>query len=102
VLIYDESVNCRYCGVEIADKALICYRCGRPTTEARIQPAASSARRSRIVGVLPSVVALLLLVIAALFMGQVAGGETPRFVGWIVAVLAGVLIVWRLARLRSR
>jgi type VI protein secretion system component VasF len=29
---------CRYCGTEIADKALICYRCGNATTEARIKP----------------------------------------------------------------
>ena len=30
---------CRNCGTEIADKALICYRCGKPTTDARVAPA---------------------------------------------------------------
>ena len=29
---------CRYCQTEIADKALICYRCGNATTEPRIKP----------------------------------------------------------------
>jgi hypothetical protein len=29
---------CRHCGTEIADKALICYRCGNATTEPRIKP----------------------------------------------------------------
>lgn len=103
VLIYDGVVNCRYCGVEIADKALICYRCGRPTTEARIKPRTSSGkRRSGAIGIVPSVLALLLLVIAALFMGQVATGQTPRIVSWSVAVLAAVLVVWRVVRWRSR
>ena len=44
---------CKHCGTEIADKALICYRCGNATTEPRIKPPAESPlferpRRSRI------------------------------------------------------
>lgn len=31
-------MKCKYCGTEIADKALICYRCGNATTEPRIKP----------------------------------------------------------------
>ena len=31
-------MQCRNCGTDIADKALICYRCGTPTTEARHKP----------------------------------------------------------------
>lgn len=31
---------CANCGTEIAAKALICYRCGRATTEPRIKPPA--------------------------------------------------------------
>ena len=31
----DATMQCRNCGTEIADKALICYRCGTPTTEAK-------------------------------------------------------------------
>lgn len=29
-------MRCRFCDTEIADKALICYRCGRPTQDARV------------------------------------------------------------------
>jgi len=29
---------CTNCGTEIADKALICYRCGQATTEPRVKP----------------------------------------------------------------
>ena len=31
---------CKHCGAEIAEKALICYRCGHATTEPRIKPPA--------------------------------------------------------------
>jgi uncharacterized membrane protein YvbJ len=39
-------MQCRNCGAEIAEKALICYRCGTATTEARYQPAPVGRRRS--------------------------------------------------------
>jgi hypothetical protein len=31
-------MTCRHCGTEIADRALICYRCGKATAEPRITP----------------------------------------------------------------
>ena len=53
---------CKYCGTEIADKALICYRCGNATTEPRIKPPAEGPlferpRRSR----MPVVIAVLIV-----------------------------------------
>ena len=56
---------CKHCGTEIADKALICYRCGNATTEPRIKPPDDGPlfnrpRRSR----LPMVVIVILLVLA--------------------------------------
>jgi len=26
-------VKCRHCSIEIADKAIVCYRCGTPTAD---------------------------------------------------------------------
>jgi hypothetical protein len=58
-------MQCRQCGAEIAEKALICYRCGTATTEARYQPAplpkkgASSSSRSLVLVVLAIVIAAL-------------------------------------------
>ena len=46
-------MQCRNCGIEIADKALICYRCGTATTEAKFKPAPLKPRR------LPSLVTAL-------------------------------------------
>jgi uncharacterized membrane protein YvbJ len=59
-------MQCRNCGAEIADKALICYRCGTATTEAKYKPAAlprGSARRRRNTAILIALVLLVLLVL---------------------------------------
>ena len=85
---------CRQCGTEIADKALICYRCGTATAEPRVKPPASRRRRSP----LPALLALLALVLAGLFMGQAAEGEAPRYIGYVIAGLAAIALVWRWLR----
>jgi hypothetical protein len=63
---------CRQCGTEIADKALICYRCGRATTDPRITPPDEGPlfdgrprRRSRAITIL---VVAVVIVAALLFL----------------------------------
>ena len=67
---------CRQCGTEIADKALICYRCGRATTDPRITPPdegslfdGRSRRRSRAITVL----VVVAVIVAALIVLWVLG-----------------------------
>ena len=60
-------MTCTHCGTEIADKALICYRCGHATTEPRLKPPAEGSlfdrpRRSRT----PLVVIVILMILAAI------------------------------------
>ena len=55
---------CRQCGTEIADKALICYRCGTATVEAKYQPYEPPARRVRMPLVLLVVVVVALVLLA--------------------------------------
>jgi hypothetical protein len=71
-------VTCKYCQTEIADRALICYRCGRSTTEPRVAPPSSGSlfeggRRSY----WPAIGAVILAIVMALaswfFLGQHAG-----------------------------
>ena len=60
-------MRCRQCGTEIADKALICYRCGTATTEAKFKPpAAADRRRSR--RALRYTVALVLFVLLVILL----------------------------------
>jgi uncharacterized membrane protein YvbJ len=58
-------MQCRNCGAEIADKALICYRCGTATTEARYQPAPSGRRRSSS-ATLRTIILVMVILAAAL------------------------------------
>ena len=62
---------CRQCGTEIADKAIICYKCGTATAIPAARPAGSS--------------------------GRTAGQGIP---GWAWALLAAVAVavIWRLTR----
>jgi len=53
---------CRKCGTEIADKALICYRCGTATTEPLYKPAVVRQRRSPPLLWIVLLVAILVLV----------------------------------------
>lgn len=68
-------MKCRQCGTEIADKALICYRCGNATTEPRVKPPDGGSlferpRRSRRPLVLV-VIVLILALLAAWMMGVI-------------------------------
>ena len=60
-------MQCRNCGTEIADKALICFRCGTATTEAKHKPYVAP-RRSLGSPLLWTVLAVVLLVLLAFFL----------------------------------
>ena len=63
-------MRCRNCGTEIADKALICYKCGTATTEAKFKPAPlPAARSSRAIWILVVVILALLALAAVYFLG---------------------------------
>ena len=84
-------MQCRQCGTEIADKALICFRCGTATTEAKYQPVALRRSSSRST-LLATVLALALLVVLALYMGRSAGGDTSRLASYAAVAIAMVLV----------
>jgi zinc ribbon protein len=92
---------CRNCGTEIADKAIVCYRCGTATTDPVRKPAAVRSRRSPLL----SFVALVLLALLALYLGT--AGRTVLPPGHNFGTIAGVaigaviaLLVLRIARRR--
>jgi uncharacterized membrane protein YvbJ len=64
---------CRNCGTEIADKALICYRCGVSTTEAKFKPHVPARRRRPSTIVIAVVVLALLVLFAWLLLNSPAG-----------------------------
>jgi hypothetical protein len=85
-------MKCKNCGTEIADNALICYRCGEATTAPRIQPPPAPRRR----GPMPVFVAMLVLIaVAAAVLPYLSPGP-ERMAGWAALVAAVFVAVWRL------
>ena len=93
-------MQCRSCGTEIADKALICYKCGTATTEARYQPAPLPGGRRRS-GLVPTMIALALLAAAALYVEGAPAAGAQQW-GTYVAVAAAVIVIAIRAYARRR
>ena len=94
----NHTVTCRSCGTEIADKALICYRCGTATTEPTFKPPVP--RRSS-ASLIATAIAIALLALIALYLGRTDTSGAPRVYSWI-AVAAGLLIAGIRAYVRRR
>ena len=93
-------MQCRNCGTEIADKAIVCYRCGTATTDPVRKAVPVAPRRSPLL----SFVVAALLGLAALYLGY-AGRTAATPDRWQAAagVLAGaalMILVLRLVRRR--
>jgi hypothetical protein len=92
-------MQCRNCGTEIADKAIVCYRCGVGTTDPIRKPAPLPSSRTgppMVAGVVP-----LLLALAALAGAQASG--YPREMDAAAAILAVVgflILITRAVRRR--
>ena len=87
-------MECRNCGTEIDESALICFQCGSQTTESVRQADEMGPRRSNTLT--PILLGLVLVVVSVFFIqGAVAGRSVPIPV-WVMLVVAGVLLVYRL------
>lgn len=86
-------MRCRHCGTEIAGTALICYRCGTAVEELPSAPSARAQGRRQI-GLLGPALALIVLILAALFLGRAVGQELPRVVSWTMLALAIIVVGW--------
>ena len=89
---------CRSCGTEIADKAIVCYRCGAGTTDPVRKPAAVRQRRGRL---LP-LVALALMVLLGLYLGQAGQTVVPPGYGLAAGLAIGVAIIILIVRIARR
>ena len=87
-------MQCRNCGAEIADKALICYRCGTATTEAKYKPA-ELPRASR-GSLAASILAIVILGALGLFLVRsTESPESSRPIMWIVVGVAVLVVALR-------
>jgi hypothetical protein len=96
-------MKCRSCGTEIADKALICFRCGAATSDPVRQPYVAP-KKSPFIAMLGWLLVMaggLLLYWAA--RGNVAAGTDDRALAYVAPVLMviGLALVF-FGRLRRR
>jgi hypothetical protein len=93
-------MKCRSCGTEIADKAIVCYRCGTATTDPVRAPATVTRRRNPLFSV--ALAALLLLL--ALYMGQASESAVDasrwRTLAGLLIGVAVLIVFLRLVRRR--
>jgi hypothetical protein len=90
---------CRNCQTEIAYKALICYRCGTATTEAKFKPA-DSPRVGRRTLLLVIVLAVILIALAVAYVEFSRGAQAGTVSGVGVAVALAVVTVRAILRRR--
>lgn len=90
-------MNCRSCGTDIADKALICFRCGAATADPVRQPFVAKKR-----SLVPLIVFGLLLVLGGLATMVVSPDSRVDLVSAIVAAVglltSAVPVVRRLSQ----
>jgi hypothetical protein len=94
-------MKCRNCGIEIADKAIVCYRCGTATTEAKFK-APPARRRQSSADLLINILAVVLLAVSALYMTWFTTAGGPDALRWVLIILAAVVVGYRLYSRRTR
>ena len=92
-------MTCRNCGTEIADKAIVCYRCGTSTSDPVRAPAPLKPRR----GPVFSFALAILLLLLALYLGQASRtAANPERWQTVAGVLAGAAVLIVLVRIIRR
>jgi hypothetical protein len=91
---------CRTCGTEIADKAIVCYRCGAGTTDPVRKPVTikprGSAWPSLVAGVAPLLLALYLLMAT----DTSAHPKEMTAAAGVLAAIGALLLIARVIRRR--
>ena len=93
-------MQCRSCGTEIADKAIVCYRCGHATTDPVRRPSPAAPRRRSLVFLV--VVAVLAILGVYLYQAATRAAD-PQILQLAAGLCAGAaLVVLFLGILRRR
>jgi membrane protein YdbS with pleckstrin-like domain len=93
-------MQCRNCGTEIADKAIVCYRCGQATTDPVRKAVPVKPRRSPLVFVVTAAVLLLAALYAGYTSYDMADPERWQTIAGVLAGAALMVVVLGLLRLR--
>ena len=93
-------MQCRQCGTEIADKAIVCFRCGASTTDPVRKAVPITPRRSPLL----SAAVIVVLLLIALYLGQAsrtaANPELPQLAAGLALGAAIAVLLLRILRRR--
>jgi hypothetical protein len=92
-------VKCRSCGTEIAEKAIVCFRCGTPT-DLPVAPARRPAAPRRGPAWIAIPILILILALGVWLLPQTPRDSPAGWAGWILLALTTFAVVWRLRRRR--
>ena len=92
-------MQCRHCGTEIADKAIVCYRCGAATTDP-VRKAVPLDRGGSAPSLLTAVVILVLVLIMLVFAQASGYPQAMNAAAIVLAIVGVVVLVSRLLRRR--
>lgn len=99
-------MRCRSCGTEIAEKALVCFRCGAATAEPTFKPSKPSGGRRALLTLnrLTMGLALVLTVLLTLLIGRPLYSEMPAppHLRWAAVVVAAAIVGVRAYARRRR
>ena len=91
------SLRCAHCDTEIADNALICYRCGKATAEPKVAPRSRGGHnRSRVVAIM----ALVLVIAASIGLRKTIADDTTRIAVGVLEVVFIAILSFRIFRAR--
>jgi uncharacterized membrane protein YvbJ len=92
-------MQCRNCGTQIADKAIVCYRCGTATADPVRKAVPIQPRRTPLV----SLVIMAVLVLLALYLGQASRtAANPDYFKLAAGICVGGALVVLVLRVLKR
>ena len=94
-------MNCRSCHAEIAEKALVCYRCGAATTDPKVAPPGAGQPRSAL-SLGATTLALVVLVAFVLYMQRAGSVGSSPALRWALVACAVIIVVLRGVARRAR
>jgi hypothetical protein len=95
-------MKCRSCGTAIADRAIVCFRCGAPTDMPAPPPRrrAPAPRRRRAAAPLAAVIVVAIIALAVWLLPRTPAGSPARWAGWAAVVVTTAAAVWWVSRRR--
>ena len=91
-------MHCKTCGTEIADDALICFRCGEATRAPERHPPPPGGGRHAERRWPTVVLATVFVLTVGFFLNLSLGGQPVAPAVWLMLGAAAVLLAWRMRR----